>query len=71
MTQRPGYGHGNPQMQSTQKVQAAKNLQYSKGNFTKMKEETKVFSRDRGNQGNRSVEENWTMLKTFLEQSIE
>ena len=49
-------------------------LQYSKGDFVKMREETITFSKEKyfnGHQGTRTVAQNWEMIKAFLETTTE
>ena len=44
-------------------------LQFSKGNYSKMRQETTEFSKEKyfnGHQSSRSVEENWVLIKNFL-----
>lgn len=46
---------------------------YNKGNYTKMKDETRTFNRDiyfNGLQNNSSTEENWKILKTFIQKTV-
>jgi hypothetical protein len=47
---------------------------YSKGNYDKIRAEAKSFARTSffdGREANRTVEENWMLIKRFLQQSIE
>ena len=47
-------------------------FQYFKGDYSKMREETSAFSKEKyfnGYSNKRTVEENWKMIKTFLEKT--
>ena len=47
-------------------------FQYSKGNYSQMREETKAFSKEKyfnGYHNKRSIEENWKMIKSFIEET--
>jgi len=47
---------------------------YNKGNYDKMRDDTKIFSKEKyfnGQQNTRNIEDNWKMIKTFMQQAVE
>jgi hypothetical protein len=47
---------------------------YNKGDYDKMRDDTKIFSKEKyfnGQQNTRNNEDNWKMIKTFMQQAVE
>jgi hypothetical protein len=47
---------------------------YNKDDYDKMRDDTKLFSKERyfnGQQNTRNTEDNWKMIKTFMQQAVE
>ena len=47
---------------------------YNKGYYDKMRDDTKIFSKEKyfnGQQNTRNIEDNWKMIKTFMQQAVE